>query len=190
MEQVCRRLRTALNITLDQTQFKSNQKSLSTHTKPCNMVITLQGKSPKQAGAKENEAGLDQSRVNMVESCERVCRAVWYVTTGDRCTLCSGTLPTWRGSGTFGRAVGVWLLQEVTVEAALTWSTQSQHIPMMQGEGRGGLRAGARWGWGSNNKDWSRARVQITETWHVTKCVYVGKQQQVRLQQGHVCRGC
>lgn len=87
-------LKTALNITLDQKQFKSNQKSFWTHTKPCNMVITLQGKTPNQTGAKENEAGLDQSQVNMAESCERACSGVWYVTTGDRCTLCSGALPT------------------------------------------------------------------------------------------------
>lgn len=148
MKQVCWGLRTALIITLDQTQFKSNQKWFCTHTKPCNVVITLQRKTPNQTGAKENEAGLDQSHISMVESCERVCRGVWYVTTDDRCTLCSGALPTWRGSGTFGRDVGVWLLQEVTVEAALTWSTQSQHIPMMQGEGREGWRARGRWGVG------------------------------------------
>lgn len=43
---------------------------------------------------------------------------------GGRGTCCSEALPTWRGGGTLGRAVGVWLLQEVTVEAALTWSTQ------------------------------------------------------------------
>lgn len=126
----------------------SNQKSFSAHTKPCNMVITLQGKTANQTGAKENEAGLDQGQVNMAESCERVCRGVWDVTTGDRCTLCSGALPTWRGSGTFGRAVGVWLLQEVTVDAALTWSTQRQHIPMMQGEGRGGEWEEGGWGVG------------------------------------------
>lgn len=54
VNQVCWGLRTALNITLDHTQFKSNQKSFRTHTKPYNMVITLHGKRhPTKLGLKK-----------------------------------------------------------------------------------------------------------------------------------------
>lgn len=54
---------------------------------------------------------------------------------GGRCTCWS-----WRGGGTVGRAVGVWLLQEVTVEAALTWSTQRHTAHTNDGRSMGGGR--------------------------------------------------
>lgn len=56
---------------------------------------------------------------------------------GGRCTCWS-----WRGGGTVGRAVGVWLLQEVTVEAALTWSTQRHTAHTNDGRSMGGGRGG------------------------------------------------
>lgn len=170
---VCWVLRAAHNITSDQTQFKSNQKPFSTHTKSGNTVITLQHKTPTLTGSWENEAGLGQSHINM-ESCERICRGVWYFRTGDCCTLCSGALPTWRGSGAFGRAVGVWLLQEVTVEAALTWSTQSAHTD--DAGWREGWRAGGRWGWVQQQTlEQSQGSNYRNTTCHKIQCVDIAK---------------
>lgn len=54
VKQVCWGLRTALNITLDQAQFKSNQKSFWKHTEPYDMVITLARKRhPTKLGLKK-----------------------------------------------------------------------------------------------------------------------------------------
>lgn len=90
MKLVCWVLRTALNILIKYNSnkkgkiktYQDNWQLLGNHMlshqlrqKPpsgCklhNMVITLQGKT--------NEAGLDQIHVNMVQSCERICRGVW-----------------------------------------------------------------------------------------------------------------
>lgn len=55
---------------------------------------------------------------------------VCVVTAIVRASVCVCTLGSVvagpREGGTLGRAVGVWLLQEVTVEADLTWRTHTQ----------------------------------------------------------------
>lgn len=74
---------------------------------------------------------------------------------GGQCTCWS-----WRGGGTVGRAVGVWLLQEVTVEAALTWSTQRHTAHTNDGRSMGGGRGG---GGGTPNNTttlWTRTRTR------------------------------
>lgn len=127
-----------------------------TEGRECNNRKWHSCKERQTTGAEENlEKNLDQIYINIYFHLKCISRGVCLIEEGEQCTLRSGALSTWRGRGTLGRAVGVWLLHEVTVAAALTWSTQSWHIPMMQ------------WGVGGStiktimysSRDWNRTRI-------------------------------